>query len=254
MAQRRILELFEQDPAGSHLYSRLLREAAITDRVVSVAGQTASLKRGQLVFGLNQWASKTGLSEKVIRRVLKQLEEVGELGRVTHSKYSIISVLSMTDGQAEGRQKAGTGPAQGNSNNKEQRKEKKEGTDKDLVACAPKKVAQVLDWSPLNLTPEHQEDVKAIRAKHGKKGAISQRVINTLGKEFEQARSGGLSDEQIIGEWDTRGWVAIKAEWLLKDRQPARAASPALQNRLYHFPPASQEDVDFANDYLRNAL
>lgn len=135
MAQRRILELFEKDPAGSHLYARLLREASIADRVVSVAGQVVSLKRGQLVFGISQWADKTGLSEKVIRRVLKQLEEVGELGRQSRSKFSIISVLSIAKGQAEGKQGAATGQAEGHSNNKEQGKQKKEEpTDKDLSA------------------------------------------------------------------------------------------------------------------------
>lgn len=98
----------------------------------------------------------------------------------------------------------------------------KETISKDLVAGAPKKVVQELDWSPLNLTPELVEAVKAIRKKHGGKGKVSQRVITTLAQELAKARAGGLSDEQIIGEWDTRGWVAFKAEWLLRDSQPSR--------------------------------
>lgn len=232
MAQRRIIELFERDPAGSHLYNRILAEAAIKDRLITAIGQTVHLKRGQLVFGRSQWASKTGLTEAVIRRILKQLEDEREISQLKFGKFTIISVLSIMPAPGDSQDSANAQPGDAHSKNKEQRKEKREGTDKDLVAGAPKKVAQVLDWSPLNLTPEHQEAVKAIRAKHGKKGVISQRVINTLGKEFEQARSGGLSDEQIIGEWDTRGWVAIKAEWLLKSGRQGPARLTAAQQRI----------------------
>lgn len=103
----------------------------------------------------------------------------------------------------------------------------KETISKDLVAGAPKKVVQELDWSPLNLTPELAEAVKAIRKKHGSKGKVSQRVITTLAQELAMARAGGLSDEQIINEWDTRGWIGLKAEWLLKDRQQGQGARPS---------------------------
>ncbi len=226
MAERRILEMFENDPAGSHLYARLLVEASITDRVVSAAGRSVQLKRGQLVFGRNAWQKKTGLSEKVIRRVLKQLEEVGELGQQNCGKFTVISITSMMKGPAEGQQKASRKPAESHSYNKEHR-DKEDGSSTDLVAGAPKKLVQELDWSPLNLTPEHIDAVKAIRKKHGSKGKVSQRVITTLSQEFAKARAGGLSDEQIVSEWDTRGWVAIKAEWLLKDRQQGQGARPS---------------------------
>ncbi|MDM5076615.1 hypothetical protein OB931_09530 [Aeromonas media] len=232
MAQRRILEMFEKDPAGSHLYARLLGEAAIKDRTVTACGQLVDLKRGQLVFGRAQWADKTGITENVIRRIMKQLEQVGEIHQLNRVKFSIVSVLSMMAMPTEHQQNSSESPADPHSKNRGQGKEKREGTDKALVAGAPKKVAQVLDWSPLNLTPEHQEAVKAIRAKHGKKGAISQRVINILGKEFEQARSGGLSDEQIIGEWDTRGWLGLKAEWLHKSGRQGPARLTAAQQRI----------------------
>ncbi|HDX8383875.1 TPA: DUF1376 domain-containing protein [Aeromonas hydrophila] len=105
--------------------------------------------------------------------------------------------------------------------------------DKDLVAGAPKSVVQVLDWSPLNLTPEHVEAVKAIRKKHGAKGKVSQRVVDTLSQEFAKARAMGFSDEQVISEWDTRGWVAVKADWLVNAiGAPGRAAGSPQTRRL----------------------
>jgi len=251
---RRITEMFEKDAAGSHLYARLLREAAIKDRVVLAAGGPVSLKKGQLVFGIHQWVDKTGLTEKVIRSRMKVLEEVGEVVKQPRSKYSIVSITSLTDGQAEVKQGGKSeGTTQGHSKKMEHR-EMEEGSSRDLVADAPKKLVQELDWSPLNLTPEHIDAVKAIRKKHGSKGKVSQRVIATLAREFTKARAGGLSNEQIIGDWDTRGWLGFEAEWLLKGNQQNRAAAPSLQNRLYHFPSATQADVDFANNYLENSL
>ncbi|MCX4072431.1 hypothetical protein [Aeromonas caviae] len=252
MAQRRILEMFEKDPAGSHLYARLLREAAIKDRTVTACGQTVHLKRGQLVFGRAQWADKTGISQDVIRRIMKQLADAGEITQQNRAKFSIISMRSLENAPAEPQQGPGKSPAEPHSKNNEHR-DKEDGSSTDLVAAAPKKVVQNLDWSPINLTPEHIDAVKAIRKKHGSKGKVSQRVIDTLGQEFAKARAGGLSDEQIISEWDTRGWVAFKAEWLLKERQQNRLASPPMQNRVYQLT-ATPADVEFANKYLEESF
>lgn len=224
---RRITEMFEKDAAGSHLYARLLREAAIKDRVVLAAGGPVGLKKGQLVFGIHQWVDKTGLTEKVIRSRMKVLEEVGEVVKQSRSKYSIVSITSLIDGQAQVKQDGKSeGATQDHSKNNEHR-DKEDGSSTDLVATAPKKVVQELDWSPLNLTPEHLEAVKAIRKKHGSKGKVSQRVIDTLSQEFAKARAGGFSDEQIISEWDMRGWLGFKAEWLFKDRQQGAGPRPS---------------------------
>lgn len=123
MAQRRILEMFEKDPAGSHLYARLLSEASISDRTVTACGQLVDLKRGQLVFGRAQWADKTGISENVIRRIMKQLEQVGEIHQLNKVKFSVVSVLSITSGDGDHQQKHSTGPAVHHSKNKEYGKE-----------------------------------------------------------------------------------------------------------------------------------
>ncbi|MNO73674.1 hypothetical protein D3C76_646470 [compost metagenome] len=252
MMLREGMELFANDPDGLKVLNRLMLEAAVKPHSVTSQGQLVHLERNQLVFGRIQWALKTGVSEKVIRRVVSQLEKVQLLGQSKVGKVTVITMACPNDELEMGQSTTDEWPASGHSINKEQGKEKKEDTDKDLVAAAPKKVVQMLDWSPLKLTPEHQEAVESIRRKHGHKGKVSQRVINSLANEFAQARAGGLSDEQIIGEWDTRGWLGLKAEWLLKNNQ--WALPPSMQNRVYQFAPATQADVDFANDYMRNSL
>ncbi|MFQ2857172.1 hypothetical protein ACK3YY_07105 [Aeromonas caviae] len=134
MAQRRIIELFERDPAGSHLYNRILAEAAIKDRLITACGQTVHLKRGQLVFGRSQWASKTGLTEAVIRRILKQLEDEREISQLKLVKFTVISVLSIMPAPGDSQDTANDQPGGGHSKNKEQ--QKKEGTDKDFGVFA----------------------------------------------------------------------------------------------------------------------
>lgn len=144
MAERRILEMFESDPAGSHLYARLLVEASIADRVVSAAGRSVSLKRGQLVFGRSAWQKKTGLSEKVIRRVLKQLEEVGELGQQNYGKFTVISIASMMNGPAQGQQKARSRPAESHSYKREDGDKEKEVIKESCRAEPDPRVSQVI--------------------------------------------------------------------------------------------------------------
>jgi len=70
-----------------------------------------------------------------------------------------------------------------------------------------------IDFSPLRMTTEQVEEVKRIRRKN-KCGAITQRVVNTLAKEFELAAKKGWGPEDILSEWELRGWKGFKAEWV----------------------------------------
>lgn len=226
MAQRRIIELFEHDPAGSHLYNRLLIEAAIKDRLITACGQTVHLKRGQLVFGRSQWASKTGLTQAVIRRVLKQLEDEREISQLKFGKITVISILSLMSSPTDSQEKTTTQPGGDHSKNKEQWKGMKEGNDKNFVAGAQKKDFKGLDFSPLNMTPELVDEVKTIRKAHTKGKPLTQRIINTLGTEFATCRAAGATDDQILNEWNVRGWQGFKADWFLRDfKRPGHSTS-----------------------------
>lgn len=70
-----------------------------------------------------------------------------------------------------------------------------------------------IDFSPLCMTGEQIDEVKRIRRKT-KGGALTQRVINGLAKEFEQAAKIGWGPEDILSEWELRGWKSFKAEWV----------------------------------------
>ena len=79
--------------------------------------------------------------------------------------------------------------------------------DKPDPACA------AIGFSPLCMTPEQVAEVKRIRKKN-KGGALTQRVVNGLAAEFEQAARIGWGPEDILSEWELRGWKSFKAEWI----------------------------------------
>ncbi len=86
---------------------------------------------------------------------------------------------------------------------------------------APK---DAIDFSPLRMTTEQVEEVKRIRRKN-KCGAITQRVVNTLAKEFDLAAKKGWGQEDILSEWELRGWKGFKAEWVTPN--PGQKSSQA---------------------------
>ena len=71
---------------------------------------------------------------------------------------------------------------------------------------------EAIDYSSLCMTDDQITEVKRIR-KQNKGGKITQRVIDGLAKEFEKAAGMGLGAEQILTEWEMRGWKSFKAEW-----------------------------------------
>lgn len=81
---------------------------------------------------------------------------------------------------------------------------------------APK---DAIDFSPLCMTGEQISEVKRIRRKT-KGGALTQRVVNGLAKEFELAAKIGWGPEDILSEWELRGWKSFKAEWVSPKSQP----------------------------------
>jgi hypothetical protein len=87
------------------------------------------------------------------------------------------------------------------------------GVKENNATVVAKPPAEVIDFSPLCMTDEQIAEVKRIRKKN-KGGAITQRVINGLAKEFEAAAAIGWGPEEILSEWELRSWKSFKAEWV----------------------------------------
>lgn len=70
-----------------------------------------------------------------------------------------------------------------------------------------------LEFGYLMMSDPEIVELLRIRKKN-KGGTITQRVIKGLAKEFCAARKSGLDNDQILTEWEVRGWKSFKAEWV----------------------------------------
>ena len=94
-----------------------------------------------------------------------------------------------------------------------------------------------IDFAPLAFNSEEIKEFKEIRAR--KKGAVTQRVVNEHGKQFELSRKRGYSNDDILNEWSNRGWTAYKDEWM---RVPVKKAPP--QQQQYDHEAARQREIE----------
>ena len=70
-----------------------------------------------------------------------------------------------------------------------------------------------LDFSALGFTESQEKDLVRIR-KANKGTKLTQRIISALAKEFHEAANKGFTFDQLLTEWEVRGWKSFKAEWI----------------------------------------
>jgi uncharacterized protein YdaU (DUF1376 family) len=90
-----------------------------------------------------------------------------------------------------------------------------------------------LDYSVLQMTKEQCADVIRIRKKN-KGTALTQRIINSLADEFKKGWGLGLNVDDMITEWEVRGWKSFKADWMKvsQDSKPAIGKTQEIFNQL----------------------
>lgn len=76
-----------------------------------------------------------------------------------------------------------------------------------------KSITKEVDYTCTRMSESEYTEICRIRKKN-KGGSITQRVINGLSIEFDKARKVGMTNDQILTEWETRGWKSFKAEWI----------------------------------------
>ena len=92
---RRIMESFVWDDSEAlKLWLYLLMGAATEDKTAVFNGKPLSLKRGQIVFGLNAASARLGISVRRLRTTIKRLENCHQIDKQNYSKYSIISITN----------------------------------------------------------------------------------------------------------------------------------------------------------------
>ena len=212
------------EPEALAVWVRLLCEANFESKKSMINGCLIEVERGQLVFGLDAFSKKSGVSVAKLRRIISMLESDGMISRQKTSKYSLISIACYDKYQEDDRQI--TGKSQANHNQIAAPKEVKNLRSEEGKKDKQDPAGADIDFSPLRMTTEQVEEVKRIRRKN-KCGAITQRVVNTLAKEFELAAKKGWGQEDILSEWELRGWKGFKAEWVTPNHgQNSSQAAP----------------------------
>lgn len=102
------------EPEALSVWVRLLCEANFESKKSMINGCLIDVERGQLVFGLDAFSKKSGVSVSKLRRIISMLESDGMISRQKTSKYSLISIACYDKYQEDDRQIAGKSQAKDN--------------------------------------------------------------------------------------------------------------------------------------------
>ena len=102
------------EPEALSVWVRLLCEANFESKKSMINGCLIDVERGQLVFGLDAFSKKSGVSVSKLRRIISMLESDGMISRQKTSKYSLISISCYDKYQEDDRQIAGKSQAKDN--------------------------------------------------------------------------------------------------------------------------------------------
>ena len=102
------------EPEALSVWVRLLCEANFESKKSMINGCWIDVERGQLVFGLDAFSKKSGVSVSKLRRIISMLESDGMISRQKTSKYSLISIACYDKYQEDDRQIAGKSQAKDN--------------------------------------------------------------------------------------------------------------------------------------------
>ena len=183
-----------QDDLTWKLWSECLFRASYADRFVTVrvgrGMKTIELKRGQLIYGRNQWAERLGRKPSSIHRRMKQLEKWGNVRIQVGNHYSIITVCEYetynpTPGESEqpnGQQTDSKRTANGQQadTKKKEKKEKKHSSCRNLrfdeqdLETSKWMFARIQQVNPLHKEPDFEKwanDLRLIRERDSRTDA-----------------------------------------------------------------------------------
>jgi len=168
------------------------------------------IARGQFYTSLDTLSDETGLKAMQLRTCFSKLKSTGEVTSSGMARGRMITVVSYDLYQDDNSLNASdiSGLQQGSNRvvttNKNVKNEKNENK---------------IDFSSLKMTNEQIQDLRKIR-KRNKGNSLTQRIVNALSKEFEQARLIGYTIEDVFTEIEVRSWKSFKSEWLTPKAKP----------------------------------
>ena len=200
----------DTNPLANHVLNVIARRARRTPDPLT------GLQIGECFIG----HKGLGLSEQQYRTVKKNLtkwgfvefkkaERVTDRGTVAKLLKSDIYDINETEGNGsltEDQRKP-------NGRVTEDQRQTKNVISKEDKKGAKKPPADLVNFSVLNASDEQVSEMKRIR-KENKGGKMSQRVVDSLAKEFQKAAQMGYTFDTCLTEWDEAGWKSMKADWI----------------------------------------
>jgi hypothetical protein len=205
---------FDTNPLANHVLNVIARRARRTPDPLN------GLQVGECFVG----HKGLGLSEQQYRTVKKNLQkwglvefkkaervtDRGTVAKLLNSDIYDINEIDPNGSLTEEQRKDNGSPTEGQRQTKNVIK--KEGN-KDKKEHLPAVAKPSVDFSVFNASDDQISEMKRIR-RLNKGGAMSQRVVNSLAKEFHQALQMGHTFDGCLTEWETAGWKSMKADWV----------------------------------------
>jgi hypothetical protein len=211
-----------KEPDKALAWIDLLIMARHTEGQVKLKGRVQIVKRSQVAMSQLSLQKRWKWSQNKVKRFLNLLKKHGMADFETNDLTTIITICNFDSYQAD--ERTGERPngrpdgrpveryADDQSNDDIRKKESKE-RENGKKQQAPSGAKQAVDFSLFNATDDQIAEIKRIR-RQNKGGSITQRVVNGLAKEFAQAQTMGYSFDELLTEWEVRGWKSFKAEWV----------------------------------------
>ena len=205
------------------------------------------IKRGQFIGSNDSVAKDLNLTVSKVRTSINKLKLTGEMTIKSSSQHTVFTIEnydsyqtladeSQTDdkrmtneSQTDSKQIAATKNLKNEKNEKEGKKE----------------IAKSIDFSMFNMSADEIAEVRRIRTKN-KGGALTQRIVNALAKEFDAGGKSGYSLDDMLTEWEVRGWKSFKAEWMQNIKTNYK--SPSASRKDDNIQKALNDIAGFNND------
>ena len=192
-----------------------------------VKRQRVALERGQIGWSEITMTKRWKWSRGKVRRFLKRLESDSMIKQETGHLTSVITICNYDSYQSKSKEdgtsdSTADGTALGTPDehltvheavHKQECKELENDKNEKKTTLPAAAVKPSVDFSVFNASDDQIAEMKRIR-RLNKGGAMSQRVVNSLAKEFHQASQMGHTFDDCLTEWETAGWKSMKADWV----------------------------------------
>lgn len=164
------------------------------------------INRGQFYTSLDTLSDETGLSVMQLRTCFNKLKVTGEVTSLKMPRGRMITVVQYDLYQEDNRlnDRVVTGSQQADN---------RLVTATNNVNKDNKGNKEQIDFSILQMTDDQVTDVKQIRKKN-KGSSLTQRIVNSMAKQFDEAKKLGYSIDELLAIWEDKGWKSFDADWI----------------------------------------